>query len=78
MLSHRSLNEVKWKLTTVDPKLQLLLKKNIYLIPLLRTHTTLSNFCPSHAIRQNKESKIISYSRYKGFMDKDYQVFHGP
>jgi hypothetical protein len=38
LVSHKSQNEVKRKHTTVEPKLQLLLKKNIYLRSLFTTH----------------------------------------
>jgi hypothetical protein len=67
-VSHKSLNKIKWKHTAVDPKLQLLLKKNIYLRSLFTTHTTLSNFCSSHAIRQKYEAKIVSLSKNHVFV----------
>jgi hypothetical protein len=50
-VSHKSQNEVKQKHTTVDPKLQLLVKNNIYLRSLFTTHIAVSNFCSSNAIR---------------------------
>ena len=37
-------NEVKRKHTTVDPKLQLLLKRNIYLSSLFTTHIAIIDF----------------------------------
>jgi hypothetical protein len=65
-VSHKSLNKVKWKCTTVDPKIQLFLS-------LLSTHTTLFTF---HMLKY--KSKIISHIKNQGFMGKVYQVFHCP
>jgi len=58
-VSHKSLNEIKWKHTTVDQKLLLLPKKNIYVRSLV-THTVRSQIPLLHMPYAKRQDQGLS------------------